>query len=278
MVIIGIDVGGSLTKAIVLDRGEIAIARTVSTVDDPFVSASGILAKVIADAGRSLEDITSIGVSGGKSRQLSPRILGIELERVGEIEAIGLGGIKLANKSHGMVVSAGTGTAIVRVTEEGHGIEHVGGTGVGGGTLIGLCKAITGTGDVFALQRMAKVGDSRKVDLTVGDIVGSGLGLLNAEATASNFGKMEGDATREDLVAAVFKLVGEVIGEVAYLAAAGSRSNEIVMVGALSKMEAITSVVKAVLHPYKLSLVVPPFSEYGVAVGAASKLSAQHKR
>ncbi|MEM2920902.1 MAG: hypothetical protein QXF26_01125 [Candidatus Bathyarchaeia archaeon] len=273
MVIVGIDVGGSLTKAVILEGGAIVAANSVRTVEDPLVSASGILARTITSISLSLRDVEKIGVAGGKSRQLPDDILGIEVERVGEIEAIGLGGLKLSDKREGVVVSAGTGTAIVRVMESGSSIEHIGGTGVGGGTLLGLSRAIAGIDDPNTLSRYASTGNPRKVDLTVGDVVGSGIGVLNAETTASNFGRFSGDATREDLISAVFRMVGEVIGVVSCLAARASGVKDVVLVGALSKMDVIVSVVREVFDLYGLSLIVPPYSEYAVAVGAATKAS-----
>lgn len=273
MVIVGIDVGGSLTKAVVLKNGAIVAANSVRTVEDPLVSASGILARTITSVSLSLGDVERIGVAGGRSKQLPEEILGIGLERVGEIEAIGLGGLRLSGRREGVVVSAGTGTAIVRVFDNGSKVEHVGGTGIGGGTLVGLSRAIAGIDEMSTLSRLASTGNPRKVNLTVGDVVGSGIGVLNAEATASNFGKFSGDATREDLISAVFRMVGEVIGVVSCLAARASGVADVVLVGALSKMDGIMSVVREVFDLYGLSLIVPPYSEFAVAVGAATKAS-----
>lgn len=273
MVIVGIDVGGSLTKAVVIKNGAIVAANSVRTVEDPLVSASGILARTITSVSISLGDVEKIGVAGGRSRQLPDEMLGIALQRVGEIEAIGLGGLRLSGRREGVVVSAGTGTAIVRVVDGGARIEHLGGTGVGGGTLLGLSRAIVGIDDLNTLSRFAEAGNPRKVNLTVGDVVGSGIGVLNADATASNFGRFSGDATREDLVSAVFRMVGEVIGVVSSFAARASGVADVVFVGALSKMDVLMSVVREVFDLYGLSLTVPPYSEFAVAVGAATKAS-----
>jgi activator of 2-hydroxyglutaryl-CoA dehydratase len=62
VVIVGIDVGGSLTKAVMLEKDSILNTSSVSTIEEPIVSASGILAKVMNDSGRSLNDIDRIGV------------------------------------------------------------------------------------------------------------------------------------------------------------------------------------------------------------------------
>jgi activator of 2-hydroxyglutaryl-CoA dehydratase len=83
---------------------------------------------------------------------------------------------------------------------------------------------------------------------------------------------MAGDTSREDAIAAVFRLVGAVVGTISCLAARATGFDEVVMIGALSKMEPIVLVVKEVFDLYNLSLMIPPFSEFAVAVGAAIRV------
>ena len=45
----------------------------------------------------------------------------------------------------------GTGTAIVNATRGGE-MEYLGGTGVGGGTLLGLSKLLVGAGEVEHIE------------------------------------------------------------------------------------------------------------------------------
>lgn len=57
-----------------------------------------------------------------------------------EFQAIGYGGLKLSGLTDALVVSMGTGTAYVRAGKDG--MKHIGGSGVGGGTLMGLASRL----------------------------------------------------------------------------------------------------------------------------------------
>ena len=63
---------------------------------------------------------------------------GVEIAKINEIDAIGLGAKKLygIEEESALVVSAGTGTACVHV--QGNNFNHLGGIAVGGGMLEGL--------------------------------------------------------------------------------------------------------------------------------------------
>lgn len=60
--------------------------------------------------------------------------------KVDEFYAIGYGGLYLLGKSSAIVVSMGSGIVYVKATE--NSIVHIGGSGVGGGTLIGLSEKL----------------------------------------------------------------------------------------------------------------------------------------
>ena len=60
--------------------------------------------------------------------------------QINEIDSIAFGGAYAAEKDKCIVVSMGTGTAVV-LFDQGR-TEHVGGTAVGGGTMLGLGKLI----------------------------------------------------------------------------------------------------------------------------------------
>ena len=73
------------------------------------------------------------------------------------MRAIGRGGLALAHLESALVTSAGSGTACVAATMAGS--HHVTGTGVGGGTLVGLLAplgyAALGPSVLFALAGAA---------------------------------------------------------------------------------------------------------------------------
>ena len=61
----------------------------------------------------------------------------------------------------------GTGTSFVRV--KNNVPTHLGGIGIGGGTITGLSKLMLSTNDVDKIQEMAQEGKVGNIDLRIGD-------------------------------------------------------------------------------------------------------------
>lgn len=192
------------------------------------------------------------------------------MRKVDEIKAIGVGGLALSGKREGLVVSMGTGTALVVAREGGKMVFHVGGTGVGGGTLLGLSARMLRTHSFKALEEMAATGDTRKLDLTVTDIAGGPIGVVPSWATASNLGRIDGRASENDVAAAVFNLVSQVIGMIVVFASrAYGLEWDVVLVGGLARSRLITKSIREVTDMFHIKLCLPRNSEYCVAIGAA---------
>jgi len=111
----------------------------------------------------------------------------------------------------------------------------VGGTALGGGTVVGLGSALLGTGDFTQLCSLAREGRRSRVDLRVSDIYRAGEIPLVGDITAASFGKLARGGPerpgREDLAAAIMGLVGENVALVCAGLAAGSQVRRIVFAG-----------------------------------------------
>lgn len=272
-VAVGIDIGGSTTKAVAL-KGKDILGVSEMPSSDPLATSIGLLGKLVVMMGCSLQDVDIIALAGGRSTQLPDSILGLRVFKVNEIKAAGTGGIVLTGLDEALVVSMGTGTALIEVRNGGKTIRHVGGTGVGGGTLIGLSRKMLGVSSISVLVEMAEKGDSKRVDLTVGDIVGNGIGMLSAEMTASNLGRVGDTSSLEDLAAGITNLVGEVISSVAYLAASKlGLEDRVVLVGRIAKLPPVLKSIQKTLSSFGVKPVVPKLPEYAVAVGAGYMVS-----
>ncbi len=266
--IVGIDIGGSTTKAVAYRNG--MVGKTSVTTTDPYAAAAGALAKLFIDIGKGLSDVQRIAVTGGGSRAMAPDLLGLPVCKVDEMRAIGLGGIELTGKKQALVVSMGTGTAILAVRDGGRRVQHVAGTAVGGGTLMGLARCILNKYEIGSLWKLAKDGDLRKVDLSVKDIAGGSVGFLPENATASNFGKVTDDASEADFALGVINMVGQVIGTIACLAAkANGLEQDVVLVGKVAANKEITDVMQGVGALYGVKMVVPRDPDFCTALGAA---------
>lgn len=266
--IIGIDIGASTTKAVALEGLHPAIVSFQNI--KATASASIALERILGTMGRSPEDVKIIAVSGGGARSVGKMLLDIPVTKVNEVEAIGMGGLFLSEKKQGLIVSMGTGTALVAVYEEGKRIIHIGGTGVGGGTLQGLSRWILHKHNFEAVEKMATAGDARKVDLMVADVAGGPVGIIPSEATASNFGRLSVNANEDDIAAAIFNMVSQVIGVITVFAAkAYGLEKDVVLVGGLARSRRITESIRDVADMFHVNLCIPENSEYCVAIGAA---------
>jgi len=232
---------------------------------------------------RILKGAEKIFVTGGRSRILLKSFNGIPLEKVNEIEAIGRGGYALLKRQitpkqlkgirSVLVVSMGTGTCMVKamIGRKGFlGAKHVGGTGVGGGTFMGLSKLLLVETSPASLKKMFARGDRKKVDLSVYDIVGSGIGLVPADATASNLAKISRsiEFSKSDLAAGIVNLVGHTIGVLAAFAAKAHKCDLVLLCGKLTLMEQVTAAALASGKIYGVKMLVPPDGGFISALGA----------
>ena len=265
--IIGIDIGGSTTDAVLLTE-DIHVVSVEA--NDPIAAAAGALGKLVSSLHQRLSDVQTIAATGGGARLLGDDLLGVPVRTVSEITAIGVGGSTLAEKRDALVVSMGTGTAIVSV--KGDDIRHVSGTGVGGGTLLGLSKHLLNVARLETLEQMASRGDLSRIDLTVGDVAGGPVGNLPADATASNFGKLSSDVSPEDKARALVNMIAEVIVVLSVTAARASGLRDIVLTGKLVRVRPFVERIQATRRLFDCDFLIPPHAEFATAIGAARSL------
>jgi type II pantothenate kinase len=267
--IVGIDIGGSTTDAVLLTKGDVRVVTIEA--NDPVAAAAGALGKLVAELGLKLDQITGVAATGAGARLLGDMLFGRPVTKVDEFTAIGVGGTSLAHKSEALVVSLGTGTAIVSVKK--NRITHIGGTGVGGGTLLGLSKHMLGISKLETLEAMASKGDLSRIDLTVRDIAGGPIGDLPPNTTAANFGKVSADASPEDKALAIINMIVEVIGVLSIASARGAHQETIVLTGKLTRIFRFVERVKNLKRLFGHEMIVPQHADYATAIGAARRVS-----
>lgn len=271
-IVIGIDVGGSTTKIVgfrhVGEKRELMSPLFVRATD-PITSIYGAFGKFVDENGLSLSDIEKVRMSGVGSTYITKPIYSLKCDTVPEFRATGLGGLFLSGLSRALVVSMGTGTAMV-YSEEGKEPEYLGGTGVGGGTLLGLSKKLLGLEDIEHLQQLAREGDLSRIDLRIGDITKKDPNLTMPDfMTASNFGKVSDIATNADVALGIINMVFETIGMIALFAARGKQIRDIVLTGNLTVVEQAKLVFETLSTLFDVNFIIPENAQFGTVIGTA---------
>jgi type II pantothenate kinase len=268
--ILGIDIGGTTTK--IAGFRQTTICGVVSVqADDPVTSASGALGKFIDEYSLKLGDIEKIAVTGVGADFLGKDLFGVPLKRVPEFNAIGLGGLFLAGLKKAVVVSMGTGTAMVYA--RGRQTRHLGGSGIGGGTLIGLSRYVLNSTDFQNIVDLAKGGDLGNIDLHIGDISRVELENIPMTATASNFGKHADKASQADLALGLINLVCQSVGVLGVFAARDNNVDQIVLTGKLVRLPQAANIFKRLGKLFNKEFIIPDYAEFSTAVGSAYAIS-----
>jgi len=266
--IIGIDIGSTTTKAVSIEDGK--LTRNIKTrASDAVTAATGAFGKIVLENGIKMDAVKRIEITGAGASKIKDDIFGIPTGRVNEIEAIGVGGMFLSGMNNIIITNIGTGTVIIEATERG--ISHFGGTGVGGGTILGLAKKLLPTAEFSGILELAKTGRLNQVDLLLGDITDTGISFLNGESTASNFGKMLDTAAPCDTALAIINMVYQVIGVLSVFAARAKNTDRVIVTGNGSSNRIGQSVLGKISAMYGIDFVYPEYAEYTTAIGAALK-------
>jgi type II pantothenate kinase len=273
-VVIGIDIGGSTTKIVGFTNknGWELIEPELITANDPVTATYGAFGKFITENGLKLSDISKVVMTGVGASHIKQGLYELNCQRVPEFDCIGRGGLYTSGLSEALVVSMGTGTAMVHASES-EGMKYLGGTGVGGGTLMGLSKLLLGAGSVENLEKHAEHGSLEEIDLRIKDLTGkSSMGRLESDLTASNFGKVSDSADKDDIASGIVNLVLETVGMISIFAARSVNVSSIVLTGNVTQLreaEAKFDEFNRLEVSRGLNFTIPKYSRFATAIGAA---------
>lgn len=226
---IGIDVGGTLTKIAYLN-----INQELKLLHFP----SADLEKVSDWIASSDEDI-QIGLTGGRAEQLKLFLRSHEnLHYLVEFDAT-VAGVKYQLEKSGhdfpdaVITNIGTGTSIHLLKGDEH--VRIAGTGIGGGTLLGMSSLMTGIHQFEEIVQYSSKGMRSEVDMLVSDIYFGNKTPIDGGLTASNFGGAgltpHLEKSKDDILATVQGLVGEVISTLSIQCAVSEDVEHIVYIG-----------------------------------------------
>lgn len=273
--VIGIDVGGTTTKIVGFrnegGKPELLSPQLVQAAD-PITSVYGALGKFTSENHLNLSDIDRVMMTGAGSSVVGKKIYDLCTTPVPEFSSIGIGGLYLSGLKEAIVVSMGTGTALVHAKKEGerYRVEYLGGTGVGGGTLLGLSKKLIGVDNVSHLEQLYAEGDLANVDLRIKDISKvHRYGGMNEDLTAANFGKLSDLATPADIALGVANLVTETVATLSLFAAKRFALSDVVLVGNLTAIDVIQKAFANLSTTFGVRFLIPENARFGTVIGAA---------
>ena len=264
---ISIDFGITVTDMIKRDNGILSHEMTL-TKQDPDLS---ILKDFFSDINFET-DVNLLAVTGGKHLNLGDEIESTKIIHVNEIDAVGEGAMNLSglsNENPTVIVSAGSGTACI-LAQDGNFI-HCSGTGVGGGTVLGLSKLLLDTTDPTEIAELAKLGNESGVDLILEDVVSGPIGELPSDTTAVNFGKIskiDSNISKQDIAAGIVNLVGQTAARIATSVATTFNAKEIVVVGRSPSFNGLKNSLEQAASIMGFSPHFPENGEYASALGA----------
>lgn len=274
--VIGIDVGGTTTKIVGFRKTEDGkkelIAPQFVRATDPLTSIYGALGKFTTENKLELSDIDKIMMTGAGSAVIRKNIYNLNCQPVPEFASSGMGGLYLSGLNEAIVVSMGTGTALIHAKKEGkkHSIQYLGGTGVGGGTLVGLSRKLVGVDTVEHIEQLCTDGDLNNVDLRIKDISQNHTYHgINENLTAANFGKISDMATPADLALGIANMVAETVAMLAIFAARAHGIRDIVLIGNLTTIEPIRKVFEGLSDSFDVRFTIPENAQFGTVIGAA---------
>ena len=268
MIRIGVDAGGTLIKIACLKNGSIQYMK--------------FHASQMQSAAEWMNEFErpEVCITGGRAAMLQsylnrPAVNMVEFDATCDGVRYLLQTQGAADEAH-ILTNVGTGTSIHHLHPHSH--RRLGGTGVGGGTLMGLSQLLTGISDYEELVQSAAKGSRDQIDLKVRHIYKGTEPPIPGDLTASNFGNVDSGASpdqlpKSDLLASVFGLVGETVATASVLAATQCGVSSILYIGSsFDRNELLKEVVEGYT---KLRGATPMFfdnGEYCGAIGALLKL------
>ncbi|MDY0396176.1 type II pantothenate kinase [Virgibacillus halophilus] len=258
---IGIDAGGTLTKLVYSERNRLHFKTYQMDETSELINWLNMVG-----------DDCELCLTGGKAPQVEKKSMRT-WRHIDEFTALVSGTQYLLETEQRssikeyILVNIGTGTSFFYVTPDG--FERLLGSGLGGGTLLGLGRLLTGSEDFRDLTAMATEGDSSRIDLLVKDIYQGDTPLMDG-LTAANFGKAYSQKViAADRAAGLFRMIGENLLLLASQAAMLKQSKYIVFIGSTLKSNAP---LKKILAGFKdmlpLEKVFPEKGSHAGALGA----------
>ena len=258
---IGIDFGITNSDIVIKSNNDISY-KSLKSEKNIHLSLNNILKSFQKDS-----KIRSISVTGGKHLDLPDSFNGKKIAKKNEIDCIGVGAKKLSQlDSSFLVLSCGSGTACVAYENET--TTHLGGTGLGGGTIRGLCKLAVQIDDPDEIDTLSRKG-SQIGDYTLKDVISGPIGNLPEDSIAVHLGNLDmiNKLEKEDICKSIIYLVATNVARLAATTALAAKLNKIVVVGRSPNYSLYKEVLTRWVEFSGLKVIFPENREFATALG-----------
>lgn len=267
-IVIGIDTGISSTKIIGIENDKRIMAPMSISCHDDIAAIYGALGSYLQTNNITLDNIEHIMLTGIGAKGVTFPLLECPTTFIDEFKANGLGARFDSGLDHIIVVSMGSGTSLVRV--DGDDISHIGGIGMGGGTLLGLSKLLLGTTNIEEIKTLADNGYPELINLRIRDVCDDGYDTLLRDATASLFANVLNiTPNKNDIASGIVHMVLETIGSAAVLSQINGGFKDFVLIGKLTELTSCKYIFPMLENLYKVTFHIPKYAPYCTALGAA---------
>lgn len=251
MAVLGLDVGTTATKWVMVD-------------DTGAILEAGVMEESLGALcqRRALSAIGLTGVGAGRISGLFSAVM------VPEFAAIAKGGLALSGAKEALLVSMGTGTAFLHAKADGTFV-HLCGTGIGGGTIAGLCQVMAGTTSSQEVAELSAKGYFQMVDLTMAEVTDQLPPGLLPDMTAANFARIAPDADQADYVSGAVNLVLHTVGTMALMGCQSCGCDKVVLLGGTTQLPPVAETMALFSRCYGIDYQVPDHAQYATALGAA---------
>ncbi|RLF09561.1 MAG: methanogenesis marker 15 protein [Thermoprotei archaeon] len=260
---VGIDSGSTMTKAVVMRDGVVLASHWLPTTE---VLASGlkVYEEVLAKAGVSKGQVEAVGITGYGRFILGKKLHANLMQE--EITVCSKGAAYLSNAQEGDATIIDIGGADNKAISIHNGVPYsftVGGVCAGAsGRFLEIAAARLGV-DLNTFGELALKGDPRKIIMNAYCVVFGMHDLVTALATG---------AKKEDVAAAACYSVAEQFFEQQFQEV--EAKEPVIQIGGTSLIKGL---IRAFQDTLKMKIVVPPYSQFAGAVGAAILSSAMLK-
>lgn len=268
-----LDLGGTTVDMVYFDEKNKKVIETFSALSSQFPKKNILDILEYFSVTQKIIKEKKIIITGGNTHQFPDEVfigsenIEIKIIKVHEFEAIAKGAQFLSDEKSGLAISMGTGTAMVQFDEKNW--KHVNGTGIGGGTFLALGRALLRTDNFDELQALVEKGNENNIDISIGDIVGQGIGNLPKEATASNFGKYSENSSRPDIALGIANIIAQSIATLAVEKSARLRLSTMIIGGKFSRLEILKRNIRKTCRVLGIDSFFPKYSGFMTCIGAS---------